>query len=77
MLKELIKFFVLKLVNDPQKVTILEFEADGNNIIEIRVASQDIQKLIGREGRTFKALRNMVIALDPSVKREIVIDIAV
>jgi len=77
MLKELIKFFVLKLVNDPQKVTILEFEAEGNNIIEIRVAPQDIEKLIGREGRTFKALRNMVTALDPAIKREIVIDIAV
>jgi len=77
MLKELIKFFVLKLVNDPQKVTILEFEAEGNNIIEIRVAPQDIERLIGREGRTFKALRNMVAALDPAIKREIVIDIAV
>lgn len=77
MLKELIKFFVLKLVNDPQKVSISEFEADGNNIIEIRVAPQDIEKLIGREGRTFKAIRNMVSALDPAVKREIVIDIAI
>jgi len=77
MLRELIKFFVLKLVNDPQKVTISEFETDGNNIIEIRVAPQDIEKLIGREGRTFKALRNMVNALEPAIKREIVIDIAV
>lgn len=77
MLRELIKFFVLKLVNDPQKVSISEFESEGNNIIEIRVAPQDIEKLIGREGRTFKALRNMVNALEPDIKREIVIDIAV
>lgn len=76
MLKEFIKFFVLKLVNDLQKVTILEFESDGNNIIEIRVAPQDIERLIGREGRTFKAIRNIVAALDPATKREIVIDIA-
>ncbi len=75
MVKQLIEHFVMKLVDKPEQVKIVEIESPTKTIMEIRVSAQDIAKVIGREGRTFKALRSLLQAVDPKVTRDIVVDI--
>jgi predicted RNA-binding protein YlqC (UPF0109 family) len=74
MLKQLVTYFVSKLVDNPTVVVISEITSDDKNIIEIRVAPQDLSRVIGKEGRTFKALRSLVNAVDPQTHKDIVVD---
>lgn len=75
MLKKIVEYFVLKIVDKPEVVSISEIELHGKSVIEIRVASQDLAKVIGKEGRTFKALRMLVNTIDPQAHKDIVVDI--
>lgn len=75
MLKQLIHYVIKNLVDNPEVVTITQRETEGKNIIEIRVAPQDLAKVIGKEGRTFKALRSLLQAVDPLKPKDIVVDI--
>ena len=75
MLKKHIEYFVTKLVDKPEGVNVTEIQAPEKYIIEIRVAAQDIAKVIGKEGRTFKALRALASAADPQTRKDIVVDI--
>jgi uncharacterized protein len=75
MVKNIIKYYVTNIVDKPEVVTICQIETSGKNIIEIRVAAQDLAKVIGREGRTFKALRALLNAVDPLAGKELVVDI--
>ena len=72
-LKELIEFFVVKLTDKPELIKIIKIESDEKNILEIRVASQDVPRLIGKEGRTFKSLQSMINLLSDT-KIELVIE---
>lgn len=74
-LKELVYYFVSRLVNDPEKVVINEISTETKEMIEIRVNGSDLARVIGKEGRIFRALRNLVQAVDPSSKKDIVIDV--
>lgn len=73
-MEELIKYIVSKLVEKPELIIINQVESGEKTLIEIRVAAHDLARVIGREGRTFKALRSIVHALDQQ-KRDIVVDI--
>ncbi|MBA3954033.1 KH domain-containing protein [Candidatus Dependentiae bacterium] len=72
---QLIEHFIVKLVEKPEAIVISEVETAGKSIIEIRVAAQDIAKVIGKEGRTFKALRSLIHCVDPEARKDIVVDI--
>lgn len=74
-MQELITYIVGKLVEKPEQVKVTEVAAAEKTIIEIRVAAHDLAKVIGREGRTFKALRSIVHSLDIQEKKDIVVDI--
>lgn len=74
-MQELITYIVSKLVEKPEQVKVAEVAAAEKTIIEIRVAAHDLAKVIGREGRTFKALRSIVHSLDIQEKKDIVVDI--
>lgn len=74
-MQELITYIVGKLVEKPEQVRVNEVMAADKAIIEIRVAAHDLAKVIGREGRTFKALRSIVHSLDIKEKKDIVVDI--
>ena len=51
-LKELIETIAKALVDDPEAVEVTEIEGEHNLLIELRVAKDDVGKVIGREGRT-------------------------
>jgi uncharacterized protein len=73
MLINLIESIVKKLVDKPDLVAITEVESDGKNIIQVRVAPQDLSRIIGSEGRTFRALRMLIHVVSPEVK-DLVVD---
>jgi uncharacterized protein len=61
-MKEAVEKIVKSLVGEPDAVEVLE-KADGKNVrIEVRVAESDMGRVIGREGRTVKAIRSILFA---------------
>jgi len=61
-MKELISFIVSKLVDQPDAVEVTEREDGDTIIIELRVAKEDLGKVIGKQGRTAKAMRAVLSA---------------
>jgi uncharacterized protein len=59
-LKELVEFIAKKLVDHPEDVQVREIEGEEGNNIELRVNPEDMGKVIGRDGRTAKAIRTLV-----------------
>ncbi len=62
MLKELVELVVRRLVDVPDQVEVTEVPGDERTIVELRVASEDLGKVIGKEGRTARSLRSLVSA---------------
>ena len=73
MLKPLLEFVIKKIVNTPEQVEIKEVLMDDKNILTVKVATDDISRVIGKDGRTFKALRTIVTSLG-SGNDDLVID---
>lgn len=61
-MKDLISFIVGKLVDHPDAVDVVEREEEDTIIIELRVAKDDLGKVIGKQGRTAKAMRAVLAA---------------
>lgn len=61
-MKELISFIVSKLVDQPDAVDVTEREEGDTIIVELRVAKEDLGKVIGKQGRTAKAMRSLLSA---------------
>ncbi|MCR4938837.1 MAG: KH domain-containing protein [Treponemataceae bacterium] len=60
--KDLIEYIAKSLVDDPSSVSVQEVEGDKSTVIELRVAQDDIGKVIGKYGRIAKALRTVLSA---------------
>ena len=61
-LKELIHAIAVELVDEPDEVEVTEVPGDQNTVIELRVAKDDIGKVIGKEGRTAQSMRTILTA---------------
>ena len=59
---ELVEFLARRLVDDAEAVRVEEVERDGDTVIELYVAKDDVGKVIGRQGRIARALRTVVRA---------------
>jgi predicted RNA-binding protein YlqC (UPF0109 family) len=76
MMKEAVELIVRKLVREPEAVDVREIERDrATSVIEIRVAQADVGKIIGRQGRTVKALRSLLFAAGHKHNRRYVLEI--
>ena len=60
--KDLIEYIAKSLVDDPGAVSVTEAEGEKSTILELRVAEEDIGKVIGKYGRIAKALRTVLSA---------------
>jgi len=67
-MKDLIAFIATRLVDDPESVDTVEREEDGTVTVELRVAKDDLGKVIGKQGRTARAMRAVLAAV--SAKEE-------
>ena len=59
---ELVEYLARRLVDDPDAVRVEEVERDGDTVIQLFVAGDDVGKVIGRQGRIARALRTVVRA---------------
>lgn len=62
MMKDLLEYIVKSLVNNPDSVRIEENENDGEVVFEVRVAPEDMGRIIGKGGRIAKAVRSLMKA---------------
>jgi uncharacterized protein len=75
MLKDLVEYIVKKLVDHPESVDVSEITGEQATIIELRVAPEDLGKVIGKEGRTARSLRTLVHAAATKDRRRAVLEI--
>lgn len=68
-MKELIQYIVLALVDNPDQVQVKESEQDDTIIIELTVAKEDLGKVIGKQGRTARAMRSVLAAAAGKVNK--------
>ena len=61
-MEELVRTIALSLVANPDAVSVREIERDGETVIELKVAPEDMGKVIGKQGRIAKAIRTVVKA---------------
>jgi uncharacterized protein len=73
--KQLITTIAKALVDHPDQVSVNEIAADNNALYELRVAREDIGKVIGREGRTAQAMRTVLTAASAKIGRRSHLDI--
>ena len=75
-MRELLEYLARSLVDEPEKVSVEEFEEnDGTVVLELAVADDDYGKIIGRGGRTANALRTVVKAAAVKENRRVLVDI--
>jgi len=75
MLRDLVEHIVKKLVDKPESVQVSEISGEQATIIELRVASEDLGKVIGKEGRTARSIRTLVHAAATKEKKRAVLEI--
>ena len=75
-MNEAVELILKKLVREPEAVDVREVERDrSTTVIEVRVAQGDVGKVIGRQGRTVKAMRSLLHAAGQKHNRRYVLDI--
>jgi len=74
-LKELIELIIKGIVDNPDKVEINEVIGEKSSIYEVKVDSDDIGKVIGRQGRNIKSIRTIVNAAAQKDDKRVVIEI--
>ncbi len=60
---DLVEYLVVQIVDDPDSVSLEVIDCDDASTIEVSVAEDDVAKVIGRRGRTIKAIRTLARAL--------------
>ena len=75
MVRDAVELILKNLVHDPEAVDVREVERDRATVVEVRVAQGDVGKVIGRQGRTVKALRSLLHAAGQKHNRRYVLDI--
>lgn len=62
-LKDLVQAIVVELVDQPDKVVVTELAGGDSTVVELRVAREDVGKVIGKEGRTAESIRTIMAAV--------------
>jgi hypothetical protein len=74
-MKELVEYIVRNLVDDPDQVQVTQTDSEKTSVLELRVAPQDIGKVIGRQGRIIKAIRTLINAAATKSSRRVVLEV--
>lgn len=75
MLKELVEYTAKSLVDLPGEVEVVEVEGEQTTVLELRVAKEDLGKVIGKQGRTARAIRTILSASASKEKKRCVLEI--
>ena len=74
-MKDLIGYIAKALVDYPEQVNVTEVEGDQTTVLELKVAKEDIGKIIGKQGRTARAMRTVLSAASAKIKKRTVLEI--
>ena len=74
-MRELIEFLAKSLVDSPDEVRVRSHERDQQTVLELEVAPADLGKVIGRQGRTARAIRTVLNAAGQKSRRRYSLDI--
>ena len=74
-LRELIEYLAHGLVDHPEEVVVEEVDEPDALVLELKVAEQDLGKVIGKQGRTAKALRTVLSAASSKMRRRVLLEI--
>ncbi len=74
-MQELVEFVAKSLVDHPDKVEVREIEGEKTTVIELKVAPEDLGKVIGRQGRTARAIRTLLAAVARKMNKRAVLEI--
>jgi predicted RNA-binding protein YlqC (UPF0109 family) len=74
-LKDLVQYLAEQLVDRPGEVSVEEMEEDGAAVFELTVAEEDLGKVIGKQGRTARALRTVLSAAASKLHTRAVLEI--
>ena len=74
-MKELVEVIAKSLVDYPEEVVVTETENDKTIVVELHVASSDMGKVIGKQGRIAKAIRSVVKSAASKSEKKVIVDI--
>ena len=74
-MKELVELIAKSLVDNPDKVQVSQLEGEQSSILELKVAPEDLGKVIGKQGRTARAIRTLLGAAGMKLKRRFNLEI--
>ena len=74
-MKDLIKYIAQALVDHPEEVSVTEVEGNQTSVLELKVAKEDLGKVIGKQGRTARAMRTILSAASAKIRKRTVLEI--
>lgn len=75
LLKDLVEMMAKALVDNPDKVDVTEVDGNSTVVLELRVAKEDLGKIIGKQGRTARSMRTILSAASTKARRRAVLEI--
>ena len=73
--KELVEYIAKSLVDSPDQVEVREAEGEQGAVLELSVSHEDLGKIIGKQGRTARAIRTLLGAVSAKTKKRVVLEI--
>jgi uncharacterized protein len=74
-MKDLVLYIAKALVDHPEQVEVNEIEGEQTSVIELKVAKDDLGKVIGKQGRTARAMRTILSAASTKIRKRSVLEI--
>ena len=74
-LTDLVTFIAKSLVDSPEKVDVREVSGEQTTVLELKVAAEDLGKIIGKQGKTAKAIRTILGAAAAKMRKRAVLEI--
>ena len=74
-MKDLISYIAQALVDQPEEVSVTEVEGNQTSVLELKVAKEDLGKVIGKQGRTARAMRTILSAASAKLRKRTVLEI--
>ena len=74
-MKELVEFMAKALVDNPAQVEVTEIAGRDTSVIQLKVAKEDMGKIIGKKGRNAQAMRTLLNAASAKLRKRVVLEI--
>ena len=74
-MKELLELIAKALVDQPDEIEVTEIEGEQTTVLELKVAQEDLGKVIGKQGRTARSIRTILAAAGMKHRKRVVLEI--